>query len=151
MVYELLKERPNARILVCAPSNVATDALALALLKIEAETKKQIELVRLYASYIEKEQMGQVPSELYCYSIHNMHDEKKKKWEVEMQLLQKADVVCCTCTVAGDARLRKLKFDVVIIDECSVAMDPEVLLALVKTKNKMPRFAFLEIENNWNQ
>ena len=32
-------------------------------------------------------------------------------------LLQNADVICCTCVGAGDIRLAKIRFSIVLIDE----------------------------------
>ncbi|VDP74154.1 unnamed protein product [Schistosoma curassoni] len=42
-----------------------------------------------------------------------------------------ADVVCCTCVTAGDARLERLSFHSVLIDESTQATEPECLIPLM--------------------
>ena len=32
-------------------------------------------------------------------------------------MLQEADVICCTCVGAGDIRLAKIRFSIILIDE----------------------------------
>jgi len=49
-----------------------------------------------------------------------------------MKILNKCDVVCCTCVGAGDKRLSNLKFRTVLIDESTQASEPEVLIPIVK-------------------
>ncbi len=47
-------------------------------------------------------------------------DEKRYsslKRQVERELLTSADVICCTCVSAGDPRLAKFRFKMVLIDE----------------------------------
>lgn len=64
----------------------------------------------------------------------NERDEKRYKAlrrALEMELLQAADVICTTCTGAGDPRLTKLRFRQVLIDEATQACEPEALNPLV--------------------
>ena len=47
-------------------------------------------------------------------------DEKRYrtlKRQCERELLQNADVICSTCVGAGDPRLAKFRFSIVLIDE----------------------------------
>jgi regulator of nonsense transcripts 1 len=39
--------------------------------------------------------------------------------------------VCTTCVGAGDARLAALRFQHVLVDECTQASEPEALIPLV--------------------
>lgn len=39
------------------------------------------------------------------------------KRQCERELLNNADVICCTCVSAGDPRLARFKFKIVLIDE----------------------------------
>jgi superfamily I DNA and/or RNA helicase len=39
--------------------------------------------------------------------------------------------VCATCVGAGDARLSALRFQHVLVDECTQASEPEALIPLV--------------------
>jgi len=45
--------------------------------------------------------------------------------------LQNADVICCTCVGAGDPRLVKFRFRVVLIDESTQATEPECMVPIV--------------------
>lgn len=45
----------------------------------------------------------------------------------ERELLEAADVICCTCVGAGDPRLLRLKFHSILIDECMQATEPECM------------------------
>lgn len=46
-------------------------------------------------------------------------------------LLQNADVVCCTCAGAGDPRLAKFRFRMVLIDESTQSTEPECMVPIV--------------------
>ena len=72
---------------------------------------------------------------LHVYSYHELRklqqlkddqgelsatDEKRYrtlKRQCERELLQNADVICSTCVGAGDPRLAKFRFSIVLIDE----------------------------------
>uniref|UniRef100_A0A453BGC6 DNA2/NAM7 helicase-like C-terminal domain-containing protein n=1 Tax=Aegilops tauschii subsp. strangulata TaxID=200361 RepID=A0A453BGC6_AEGTS len=61
-------------------------------------------------------------------------DEKKYKAlkrATEREILQSADVICCTCVGAGDPRLSNFRFRQVLIDESTQATEPECLIPLV--------------------
>ena len=51
--------------------------------------------------------------------------------ETEMKILQAADVICTTCSGAGDKRLSKFRFRQVLIDEATQAPEPECLIPIV--------------------
>lgn len=51
--------------------------------------------------------------------------------QLERELLQAADVICCTCVGAGDPRLQGLSFTKVLVDEATQATEPECLIPLV--------------------
>ena len=64
----------------------------------------------------------------------NSADEAKYKQllrKTERELLENADVICCTCTGAGDPRLTKFKFRSVLVDEATQACEPEALIPIV--------------------
>jgi regulator of nonsense transcripts 1 len=55
------------------------------------------------------------------------NDERKYKTlikQCEREILNAADVICCTCVGAGDPRLAKLKFRTVLIDEATQSAEP---------------------------
>ena len=61
-------------------------------------------------------------------------DEKKfnsLKRAAEKEILQAADVVCCTCSAAGDPRISSLRFRQCLIDEATQATEPECLIPIV--------------------
>ncbi len=47
------------------------------------------------------------------------------------EILEDADVVCCTCVTAGDHRLNGLNFDSILNDESTQDTEPECLIPLV--------------------
>jgi len=51
--------------------------------------------------------------------------------DLEQQLLKNADVICTTCTGAGDRRLEGFRFTQVLIDEATQACEPEALIPVV--------------------
>ena len=50
---------------------------------------------------------------------------------IEKELLQSADVICCTCAGAGDPRLKRFRFRQVLVDEATQAAEPECLIPIV--------------------
>lgn len=61
-------------------------------------------------------------------------DEKRYrmlKKSAEKELLEAADVICCTCVGAGDPRLTRLKFHSILIDESMQATEPECMVPVV--------------------
>ena len=67
-------------------------------------------------------------------ALVSQRDERMySKWkrETERALLRHAEVICCTCTVAGDARLHRVRFRTVLLDEATQATEPEALIPLM--------------------
>lgn len=61
-------------------------------------------------------------------------DEKRYrmlKKSAEKELLEAADVICCTCVGAGDPRLTRLKFHSILIDESMQSTEPECMVPVV--------------------
>ena len=61
-------------------------------------------------------------------------DEKRYrmlKRTAEKELLEAADVICCTCVGAGDPRMLRFKFYSVLIDESMQATEPECMVPVV--------------------
>ena len=62
------------------------------------------------------------------------NDEKRYralKRQAEKELLQHADVICCTCVGAGDPRLANMTFKYTLIDESTQATEPECMIPVV--------------------
>lgn len=61
-------------------------------------------------------------------------DEKRYralKKTAERELLEAADVICCTCVGAGDPRLSRIKFHSILIDESMQSTEPECMVPVV--------------------
>lgn len=150
IVYHINKQT-NESVLVCAPSNVAADQLA------ERLCRTGLNVVRLIAksresifadTSIKKITLGEImmssddsPEELKKLQqlkndIGELSERDRTRYfkllrQTEREILQRADVVVCTCSAAGDPRLRKLRFRTVLIDESTQATEPECLIPIV--------------------
>lgn len=147
VVYHLVKQM-GGPCLVCAPSNIAVDQLT------EKIHKTGLKVVRLCAKSREA-----IESSVSFLALHNQicnmegqtelkklqqlkdevgelsaSDETRYRMSIkacERELLQAADVVCCTCVGAGDPRVCRMKFRCVLIDESTQATEPECVIPVV--------------------
>jgi regulator of nonsense transcripts 1 len=142
-------EMSHSPVLVCAPSNVAVDHLA------ERIHQTGVKVLRLSAKSREH-----IDSKVEHLTLHNMislleegeattsgngtlssgkgkkgrrisSENTKKRKKLEYELIREADVVCCTCSGAGDPRLDGMRFRRVLIDEATQATEPESLIPIV--------------------
>lgn len=147
VIYHLAKVN-GGQVLVCAPSNVAVDQLCerihrtgLKVVRLTAKSREDVESpvgflslheqVRMNDSNTELVKLSQLKNELGELSSQ---DEKKFKTltrAAEREILNNADVICCTCVGAGDPRLAKMKFRTVLIDESTQSAEPECMIPLV--------------------
>jgi regulator of nonsense transcripts 1 len=151
LVYRMCKAN-DAQVLVCSPSNVAVDQLAerlhrtgLNVIRVAAKSREPVEtpvdyltLHHQLASFVESSPSHSELKKLTRLKkeIGNLSDHDKRRFrvlcgEVEQRLLSAADVVCCTCSVAGDKRLERYRFKYVLVDESTQAAEPECLIPLV--------------------
>lgn len=147
IIYHLSKLN-GGQVLVCAPSNVAVDQLCerihitgLKVVRVTAKSREDVESnvgflslhrqVQMNDTNVELAKLNQLKGELGELSSQ---DEKKFKTltrAAEREILQNADVICCTCVGAGDPRLAKMKFRTVLIDESTQSAEPECMIPLV--------------------
>ena len=137
-----------AQVLVTAPSNIAVDQLATKI------ALTGVKVVRLCSKT--REEAGGQGEEL-C--LHDMvlktappeflklqalldemgelknRDEKKYrqlKTKIELKILASADVICTTCVMAADHRIKSSRFSKVILDEATQAVEPEALIPITR-------------------
>jgi regulator of nonsense transcripts 1 len=147
IIYHLAKIN-GGQVLVCAPSNVAVDQLCerihrtgLKTVRVTAKSREDVESpvgflslheqVRLNDSNIELIKLNQLKAELGELSSQDEKRLKQLTRSAEREILNNADVICCTCVGAGDPRLAKLKFRTVLIDESTQSAEPECMIPLV--------------------
>ena len=147
IIYHLVKMSGN-QVLVCAPSNVAVDQLCerihrtgLKVVRLTAKSREDVESSVSFLALHEQVRMAEHNSELVKLSqlkndVGELSSQDEKKFKqltkaAEREILNNADVVCCTCVGAGDPRLSKMKFRNVLIDESTQAAEPECMIPLV--------------------
>jgi len=147
IIYHLAKMN-NSQVLVCAPSNVAVDQLCerihrtgLKVVRLTAKSREDVESSVSFLALHEQVRMNDTNTELAKLTQLkseqgelSSQDEKKFKQltrQAEREILNNADVVCCTCVGAGDPRLAKIKFRNVLIDESTQSAEPECMIPLV--------------------
>jgi regulator of nonsense transcripts 1 len=147
IIYHLAKIN-GGQVLVCAPSNVAVDQLCerihrtgLKTVRLTAKSREDVESpvgflslheqVRMNDSNVELAKLSQLKDELGELSSQDEKKFKQLTRNAEREILNNADVICCTCVGAGDPRLSKFKFRTVLIDESTQSAEPECMIPLV--------------------
>jgi regulator of nonsense transcripts 1 len=159
LIKTLVKE---GKVLVCAPSNVVTDHLAD---KLAQETKelesgeKEIDVVRVVARSRE-ENSANLPNALHVLCTNEFPeyaaarqrlkrmtdsmedpDEFRRLMKICLGLenarLDRADVIVATCIGAGDGRIVTRRFQSVIIDEATQAVEPTCLVPAVLSTHRV--------------
>ena len=74
-------------------------------------------IVFISSSYPELRKLQQLKDEQGELSVIDEKRYSSLKRQLERELLTSADVICCTCVSAGDPRLAKFRFRMVLIDE----------------------------------
>eukprot|EP00126_Sphaerothecum_destruens_P008230 Sdes_comp20136_c0_seq1m13231 len=148
IAYHLVQQNKE-QVLVCAPSNIAVDHLTekihktgLKVVRLAAKSREAIESsvdflslhnqVRSTDAFPELQKLQALKDDQGELSSSDERRYKSLKRGYERELLQNADVICCTCVGAGDKRLAKMKFRTVLIDESTQACEPECLIPIVK-------------------
>lgn len=147
IVYQLSKMNPGP-VLVCAPSNVAVDQLTekihatgLKVVRLTAKSREALdssvnfltlhEQVANNDMHVELQKLIQLKNEQGELSSSDERKYKALTRACEREILNTADVICCTCVGTGDLRLAKLKFRTVLIDEATQAAEPECMIPLI--------------------
>ena len=147
IIYQLVKLH-GGPVLVCAPSNTAVDQLCekvdktgLKVVRVCAKSREaldspvahlalhnQIKKLEGNSEYTKLQMLKEETGEL------SSSDEKRYRIlrkTCEKELLDVADVICCTCIGAGDPKLVRMRFSSILIDESMQATEPECMVPAV--------------------
>ncbi|KAL0019947.1 hypothetical protein WJX79_002722 [Trebouxia sp. C0005] len=149
LVYQLAKQG-QGQVLVAAPSNVAVDHLAekldqtgLKVVRVAARSREAISSNVEHLTLHYQVRHVDMPDRADLRKLQQLKDEqgelssqderkyKALKQATEREILQAADVVCCTCVGAGDPRISGFRFRKLLVDEATQAAEPEALIPLV--------------------
>jgi regulator of nonsense transcripts 1 len=148
--------RPNEKVLVCGPSNAAVQNLAAALLlpmkglnrklvwlaaasrdiQPSPDLPPEFEALAYVQMFNDPSPMGtqfrDLQIELWKTGVHGKSaDEQDTLREtLEKNLCHEADVICCTLETAARTCLEDLRFNIVIMDEATQAVEPSALIPL---------------------
>lgn len=149
IVYHI-KNCTQEPVLVCAPSNVAADQLAerldqtgLKVVRLVAKSRElisseKIKSLTLGSKVFEDKSVNpalvklqQLKNDTGELSVKDRNSYDRLLRKAEMRFLKDAEVVVCTCSAAGDGRLKDMRFRTVLIDESTQATEPECLIPVV--------------------
>jgi len=149
IVFQLCQQN-QGQVLVCSPSNVAVDHLTekinncgLRVVRLCALTRESLEspVDHLALHNMVKNLEGPQWADLRKYltlknetgEIRGADASKLRQLvaKAEKEILEAAEVICCTCVGAGDPRLSNFRFRFVLIDESTHATEAECLIPIV--------------------
>jgi regulator of nonsense transcripts 1 len=146
LVYHMTKQPNMGQVLVTAPSNVAVDQLTekiaatgLRVVRLASKTRESIvssvdhlclHVMTPLAAGDEFQKLQRLKDEIGELSNRDQKKYRSIQIRTEREILQAADVICCTCAGAGDPRLKNFRFRQVLIDEATQAIEAEALIPL---------------------
>lgn len=145
LVYHLTKQNMG-QVLVTAPSNVAVDQLTekiaatgLRVVRLASKTREAtsssvdhlcLHAMTPLAAGDEFSKLQRLKDEIGELSERDQKKYRSLRNRTEREILQAADVICCTCVGAGDPRLKNFRFRQVLIDEATQAIEAEALIPI---------------------
>ena len=145
LVYHLTKQNMG-QVLVTAPSNVAVDQLTekiaatgLRVVRLASKTREAtnssvdhlcLHIMVPQAAGDEFSKLQRLKDEIGDLSERDQKKFRSLRNRTEREILQAADVICCTCVGAGDPRLKNFRFRQVLIDEATQAIEAEALIPI---------------------
>jgi len=160
IVLQLIQIKNNSRkkkTLVCAPSNNTVDHLTkmmddlgIKVVRLYSKSRETIDTSFEYLTLHNQVKNLDIPKydKLRRYfqlmgEIGELEQRDKNQFDqlyrsAERFILDKADVICCTCSAAFDARIEnRYKFENVLIDEATQAVEPVCMLAMLNGARKV--------------
>mmetsp|Transcript_6834 Transcript_6834/g.14827 ORF Transcript_6834/g.14827 Transcript_6834/m.14827 type:complete len:1057 (-) Transcript_6834:479-3649(-) len=145
LVYHLTRQNMG-QVLVTAPSNVAVDQLTekiaatgLRVVRLASKTREAtassvdhlcLHIMTPLAAGEEFNKLQRLKTEVGELTERDQKKYRALRNRTEREILQAADVICCTCVGAGDPRLKNFRFRQVVIDEATQAIEAEALIPL---------------------
>lgn len=145
LVYHLTKQGMG-QVLVTAPSNVAVDQLTekiaatgLRVVRLASKTREAtsssvdhlcLHVMTPLAAGDEFQKLQRLKDEIGDLTERDQKKYRSLRNRTEREILQAADVICCTCVGAGDPRLKNFRFRQVLIDEATQAIEAEALIPI---------------------
>jgi len=145
LVYHLTKQNMG-QVLVTAPSNVAVDQLTekiaatgLRVVRLASKTREAtsssvdnlcLHMMVPLAAGDEFSKLQRLKDEIGELTERDQKKYRALRNRTEREILQAADVICCTCVGAGDPRLKNFRFRQVLIDEATQAIEAEALIPI---------------------
>ena len=145
LVYHLTRQGMG-QVLVTAPSNVAVDQLTekiaatgLRVVRLASKTREAtlssvdhlcLHVMTPLAAGDEYSKLQRLRDEIGELSERDQRKYRSLRSRTEREILQAADVICCTCVGAGDPRLKNFRFRQVLIDEATQAVEAEALIPI---------------------
>lgn len=145
LVYHLARQNMG-QVLVTAPSNVAVDQLTekiaatgLRVVRLASKTREAtsssvdhlcLHVMVPLAAGDEFQKLQRLKDEIGELTERDMKKYRTLRNRCEREILQAADVICCTCVGAGDPRLKNFRFRQVLIDEATQAIEAEALIPI---------------------
>ena len=145
LVYHLTRQNMG-QVLVTAPSNVAVDQLTekiaatgLRVVRLASKTREAtassvdhlcLHVMTPLAAGDEFKKLQRLKDEVGELTERDQKKYRALRNRTEREILQAADVICCTCVGAGDPRLKNFRFRQVLIDEATQAIEAEALIPI---------------------
>lgn len=143
----------NSKIMVCAPSNNTVDNLAktidklgISVVRMCSKSREMVDSSVEYLTLHNQVRNLNIPKFEKLKRLYTLLDDagelqqreknefdRLRRWAEDF-ILEKAQVICCTCSASYDSRIRKKKyrFETVLIDEATQAIEPMCLLPMVR-------------------
>lgn len=154
-----IHHQQRSKILITAPSNAAASRITEALGMANLNVVRYLSDARQELDYLPDDAVSQyyVHRIAVCLDIPDskrlnelevkksdgqlIEDEsteyRKLREKVYKDICKNADIVCSTCNSSGSNILVDIKFDVLIVDEATQAVEPDILIALMHDVKKV--------------